>query len=326
MENFETCPMCGERHKITSDGEWGTVYFCGEKKFNLYDELFYGIKDNLTKERWMNAIYNYIDQFPFKEKSGLNYYWKFFYEETDKAPVEDCKVNLYHLMKQYPFQIVDRIDRILINLSSKYPTLADVFSVGSFSGKRARLFYCESEEKVAEIISIFSILQEQKYIEVVTKKADDNSTYRLTFKGWQRIAQLNKNKSVIKQGFIAMSFDNEVEYIQNIFKQAIREAGFEPQIIKDKEHNNYIMPEIFHEIEISKFIVVDITKQNYGAYYEAGYAQALGKEVIVCCKKDVFDNPQTRPHFDIAQKSMILWQDEQDLLYRLVRRIKATVK
>ena len=86
------------------------------------------------------------------------------------------------------------------------------------------------------------------------------------------------------------------------------------------------MPEIFYEIKQSKFVVVDITKQNYGAYYEAGYAQALGKEVIVCCKKSVFDNPKTKPHFDIAQKSMILWENEQDLIDRLKRRIIATVK
>ncbi len=86
------------------------------------------------------------------------------------------------------------------------------------------------------------------------------------------------------------------------------------------------MPEIFHEIKASKFVVVDITKPNYGAYYEAGYAQALNKEVIVCCKKEVFDNAQTKPHFDIAQKSMIIWEDEKDLLFRLERRIRATVK
>ena len=70
-----------------------------------------------------------------------------------------------------------------------------------------------------------------------------------------------------------MSFDDNVKYIGDIFQQAIRQAGFEPRIIKDKEHNNYIMPEIFHEIKASKFVVVDITKPNYGAYYEAGYAQ-----------------------------------------------------
>lgn len=85
------------------------------------------------------------------------------------------------------------------------------------------------------------------------------------------------------------------------------------------------MPEIFYEIKNSKFVVVDVTEQNYGAYYEAGYAQALGKEVIVCCRKEIFDNPDTKPHFDIAQKSMILWVTEDDLKTRLINRIKATV-
>ena len=72
--------------------------------------------------------------------------------------------------------------------------------------------------------------------------------------------------------------------------------------------------------------MVDITYPNYGAYYEAGYAQALGKEVIVCCRKDNFDNPNTRPHFDIAQKSMIIWSNNEDLVSRLKRRIEATIK
>ena len=37
-----------------------------------------------------------------------------------------------------------------------------------------------------------------------------------------------------------------------------------------------------HKVFENKFVVVDITYPNHAAYYEAGYAQALGKEVIVC--------------------------------------------
>ena len=73
-------------------------------------------------------------------------------------------------------------------------------------------------------------------------------------------------------------------------------------------------------------MVVDISFPNYGAYYEAGYGQALGKEVIICCSKEKFDNPESRPHFDIAQKSMIIWKDTDDLIARLKKRIEATVK
>ena len=96
-------------------------------------------------------------------------------------------------------------------------------------------------------------------------------------------------------------------------------------IIGEKEHNHQIVPEMFYEIERSKFMVVDVTLQNFGAYYEAGYAQALGKEVIVCCSKEVFDDPKRKPHFDIAQKPIIIWTDLDDLKERLIRRIQATV-
>ena len=88
--------------------------------------------------------------------------------------------------------------------------------------------------------------------------------------------------------------------------------GYKPQIIKDKEHNNYIMPEIFYEIKNSRFVVVDVTKPNYGVYYEAGFAQALGKEVIVCCRKDVFDGNDVNKYNNYFVK-------------RLARRIEATV-
>ncbi len=99
-------------------------------------------------------------------------------------------------------------------------------------------------------------------------------------------------------------------------------------VIDEKEHNNQIVPEILYEISRSKFVVVDITVPNYGAYYEAGYAQALGKEVIVCCKDSSFrsKSKKKKPHFDIDQKSMIVWKDEEELIDRLKRRIEATVK
>ena len=96
--------------------------------------------------------------------------------------------------------------------------------------------------------------------------------------------------------------------------KAITDSGYSVKIIDEKEHNNQIVPEIFFEIEQSLFVVVDVTFPNYGAYYEAGYAQALGKEVIVCCRENEFNSKDTRPHFDIAQKSMIVWKDEEDLI------------
>ena len=123
-----------------------------------------------------------------------------------------------------------------------------------------------------------------------------------------------------------MAFMDETRSIREAFRTAIKDSGYAVSIIDEKEHNNQIVPEIFYEIERSKFVVVDVTFPNYGAYYEAGYAQALGKQVILCCRKTEFDSDNGRPHFDVAQKSMIVWKDEEELIERLKRRIKATVK
>ena len=117
--------------------------------------------------------------------------------------------------------------------------------------------------------------------------------------------------------------NKDLNLIAESFKKAINACGYAPRIMSEIEHNNQIVPEIFFEIEQSKFTVVDVTYPNNGAYYEAGYAQALGKQVIVCCRKKEFDDKVV--HFDISQKSMIVWKDEAELVERLKKRIEATV-
>lgn len=324
---IKKCPMCGKSHEIIPDIiHRGIVYKCNEgRNYYIYDSIAHKV-DGVEKERWLNCIYNFVEG-NFNHKKDTDCYWRFYYDETEKVQEDDSLVNVYQLMKQYPYQVIARLDRILLNLSNRFPLLSDSFYIDLIIDKFPRLFYCESKEKFDEILSVFSALRKMEYIEnVYPDRTDIYGAQRIAISGWKRIAELKKDIAVYKQGFIAMSFAEEVKYIELIFKQAIQEAGYEPRIIRDKEYNDYIVPEIFAEIQKSKFVVVDVTKPNNGAYFEAGYAQALGKEVIVCCRKEVFDNPDTKPHFDIAQKSTIVWTDEKDLLERLKRRIKLTVK
>lgn len=142
--------------------------------------------------------------------------------------------------------------------------------------------------------------------------------------GWKHIYEMEKQETD-RTGFIAISFSDESARILEVLKEGIKRAGFNPIVIKDEEHNNQIVPEIRKYIKRCRFLVMDCSYPNYGAYYEAGIAAGEGKEVIICCRKDSFDSKDTRPHFDIAQQSMIIWEDETDLIERLVRRIEATV-
>ena len=57
-------------------------------------------------------------------------------------------------------------------------------------------------------------------------------------------------------------------------------------------------------------MVCDLTYANYGAYYEAGFAQGLGKEVFFICEKNYFEsNP---PHFDINHHITTLYEKDKE--------------
>lgn len=331
MDEVKLCPMCRHKHNVI-EVEKGTRYNCKEnRQYYLHDSIYFR-GDKLETERRLNAIYNFIERKPYSIQNDYKHYWFFFYDETLAIKEDNVSINVFRLMQEYPFDVADRIDKILLNLAHEYPLLSDMFSVHELAENKFRMLFCESKDHLLEVRGIISLLLSSKYIELAYTVANDStnekSKYRLTADGWKRISELRRTNELSKQGFIAMSFDPSISNIEEAFKRAITVAGYKPQIIKDKEHNNYIMPEIFYEIKNSRFVVVDVTKPNYGAYYEAGYAQALGKEVIVCCRKDVFDGKNSdnpKPHFDISQKSMIIWESDEELVIRLARRIEATV-
>ena len=187
-----------------------------------------------------------------------------------------------------------------------------------------RLFFPANGEPI-ESEGVLKMLIQMGYV----IKNPRYEMFSISAEGWKKIESIQKKRSEIKQGFVAMRFGEKTAGIREGFRKAITDAGYSMRAIDEKEHNNQIVPEIFYEIERSKFVVVDVTYPNYGAYYEAGYAYGLGKEVIVCCSREAFENKDgkfERPHFDISQKSMVIWDDIEDLKIRLTRRIQATVK
>lgn len=132
-------------------------------------------------------------------------------------------------------------------------------------------------------------------------------------------------KTAKKQAFIAITFQKEAKSIQAAIEKGVLDAKYSPMVINQKEHNNQIVPEIFYVIDQSRFLVMDVTYPNNGAYYEAGYARGKGKPVIICCNEQSLNaEKDKRPHFDIAQQSMVVWKDEDDLTDKLTKRIIAT--
>ena len=316
------CPLCGRQsgcQKQQSEKSSIESWHCNTYGLDVRLGETFPVS-NPIRDRALNLVLEFLLRKPVCKINEYTYDWEFVYVEKDNIQESDFRrINLFDKLNAYPDTLVEKIPRILDNIATSNPEYGDDIA---FLNDHFRLLFVETLSPYSKgVRGVVSFLNELGYL----KKSAGEHCYTITAKGWQEIDSIRRKSKEVRQGFIAMSFRDETKSIRESFRTAINGSGYAVSVIDEKEHNNQIVPEIFYEIERSKFMVVDVTYPNYGAYYEAGYAQALGKQVIICCRENEFRNADTRPHFDISQKSMIVWKDETELIERLKRRIEATV-
>ena len=152
----------------------------------------------------------------------------------------------------------------------------------------------------------------------------------ITVDGYGRLAELENVVTVSSQAFVAMWFNDTLGYLYpEAIEPAIKDAGYDALIINQEHFLDKIDDQIIAEIKRSRFVVADFTHGNDGArgsvYYEAGFAQGLGKDVIFTCRKDMIDNNEI--HFDIRQYPYVVWEKndlgkfKESLTFRIARVI-----
>lgn len=159
----------------------------------------------------------------------------------------------------------------------------------------------------------------------------------LLFDGWKRIDNIQQNSNDNKNIFVSMSFADSARQTREAIRKGIIEAGFSPEFMDEIIHNRQIVPEMFRLIRECRLLILDISEPNYGAYYEAGYALGLGKEVIISCSSETYNRRYVtdeekkyerylKPHFDIAQNQILIWDNEEDFIKKLSEWIKALIR
>ncbi len=132
----------------------------------------------------------------------------------------------------------------------------------------------------------------------------------ITSGGWDYLDKRAWDLEEKTQGFVAMSFSSAMRPMwTDAIKPAIQNAGYTPYRVDEEPHSDNIIFKIMAEIKNSRFVVADITEQNNGVYFEAGYALGLGLPVIWCVRKDDAKNV----HFDTAQYNQIRWESPKEL-------------
>lgn len=342
MNDQRECPVCKSLAYFYSNFEYSMVFYncpiCGRFELGEYNKRIDFNYNHL-------ASYLVYNSFHSEEHGEFRYHTVMdkdkcdqYRQEFDKGNnVSGWPVHMDDNMVEnwYPKTFSEKVDRILLYINDKTKHVGQQISMG-FRELMAVLFVDQREVVVNgygkkwawreqddcdnEAKFMLDYLVKCEYITYIDG-ADEDAWIELSLtpEGYSRVDILQKNTAYGRNVLVAMKFGDETKLLREAIRKGISDAGYIAIFIDEVQHNEFITPELLKHIRDSKFVVVDLTHQNNGAYFEEGYAMGLGKPVIQLCKQD------TKLHFDIAQKNTIMWDVEDDIPERLKNRIIATI-
>ena len=212
--------------------------------------------------------------------------------------------------------MTERMDKLLLWLEKKVDD-GEVAAQIPIKDLHLQAISWSMDEKDCKYL--ISLLQERTLI----NHNPDLRGFHITSKGWEHLEKLKTINPDSAQGFVAMCFGNDEirEKYNTIFDPAIREAGYHPHKVDNREYNNKIDDEVIRQIRRSRFIVTDLTNERPNVYFELGFAEGLGLPVFQICKDG------TRIHFDRRQYDTIFWgkAPDKEIKHKLAVRIEAVL-
>lgn len=132
----------------------------------------------------------------------------------------------------------------------------------------------------------------------------------LSYEGWERFYEISRKNPGGKNGFLAMKFNDPAleTLVSNTLKPKLSEVGFTLVDVRDVSRAGVIDNIMRREITRSAFVLADLSHDNSGAYWEAGFAEGLGKPVIYICEKKKFE--QSKTHFDTNHCTTVMWETD----------------
>lgn len=129
-------------------------------------------------------------------------------------------------------------------------------------------------------------------------------------------------EGTMDSGFImmAMGRGTGMETTYEVVKDECERVDINAVRIDEIASSGVITEEVVEMIEKSEYLFVDLTHDRPNVYYELGYCHGRDKsrkKIILMARKP------TKPHFDIQNMRIIMYQDHRDLRKELRKRLKA---
>ncbi len=318
----DKCPVCNSDvskpdHFAIGVGIHGEAYSCPRcgnyqvESFTLANLKF--LLDNDQKiavlSHWIRTRHEVIAKEPPDEK---------FFRKS--ITLNEQLVN--SIIKNPPPTIAEQADKFILWLgNSEHPPGEEVFVQHSTHQSIMGSITPKEFELVLYHLIDTGILQ--------GKKAEAIGAYgrafiTLSFDGWQYYEKLKRGAAESRKAFMAMGYGNPEldKIVEETFKLAVKQTGFDLFALNEKPKAGLIDDRLRVEIQTSRFLIADLTHDNAGAYWEAGFAEGLGKPVIYTCEKKKFEEAKT--HFDTNHHLTIPWDEKNP--EEAAKKLKATIR
>jgi hypothetical protein len=120
--------------------------------------------------------------------------------------------------------------------------------------------------------------------------------------------------------FILMSMDPgkpELDDVRNAIKDVCRQFNIDAARVDEIQHSGVITELILSQIQMSEFLIADVSWERPNVYYEIGFAHALGKRPII------FRRSGTQLHFDLSVHNIPEYRNVTELKEMLGKRLEA---
>lgn len=119
--------------------------------------------------------------------------------------------------------------------------------------------------------------------------------------------------------FVAMAMEPqnpELEDVLDAIKEAASRCGVQAERVDELQSNDRITDRILESIRKAEYVIVDLTHSKQNVYYEAGYAQGIGKIPIYIAKEG------TKLEFDLKDYPVIFFRSLKQLKDSLEKRLR----
>ena len=184
-----------------------------------------------------------------------------------------------------------------------------ILGVARFGGAGSVLFEGEREnfsKKYSHLVSKEDFDMLNQYTNDVDQLAEDVITL---------CESLMTSNSV----FIVMSFKKEYIDVYDSYAAVCKDFGFKAVRTDQVTSLERITPRILDGIRHSAFVIADVTEKSLNVFYEIGFADGLGRPVIITAKEG------TELPFDIKDTPIVFWSTLNELKQKL-QPIVAEVK